>query len=179
MLDLSTKFDESWQGKLFWKDGTPRTTALEYQGLLMSPCCEAGELTCLSCHSMHHSDPNDQLRFGDSLQLPVVQQNLACTQCHDNYKSDEQLQRHTRHAPQTPGSLCYNCHMPWQAYSLLNRVRSRRISNPSAAVTDEFGIPNACNQCHVDKTLEWTQKSLALWKGPTTDPSQRITATCR
>ena len=55
--------------------------------------------------------------------------------------------------------------MPCQAYSLLKRVRS----NPSAAVTDEFGIPNACNQCHVDKTLEWTHKSLALWNGPATD----------
>ena len=31
-LDLSTRFDESRQGQLFWKDGTPRNTALEYQG---------------------------------------------------------------------------------------------------------------------------------------------------
>ena len=41
--------------------GTCRVGGDEYLGLLASPCHRNGELACLSCHSMHSSDPNDQL----------------------------------------------------------------------------------------------------------------------
>jgi hypothetical protein len=29
----------------------------------------------------------------------------------------------------------------------------------------QFGVPNACNLCHLDKSLEWTQNYLADWYG--------------
>jgi hypothetical protein len=60
--------------------------------------------------------------------------------------------------------------MPYQAYSLLKRVRSHRITLPSAVATARSGIPNACNQCHVDQTLHWTHRQLAEWQDMPAEP---------
>lgn len=164
-MDNTAKFDETKEGKYFWPEGTPRTTALEYQGVLLSACYQRGEMTCASCHGMHGTEPNDQLLFGDSAELSNAHQNQACTKCHKELTEPQTLLAHTRHEADSTGSLCYNCHMPFQAYSLLKRVRSHRVSNPNSLATAEHGLPNACNQCHVDKSLEWTHTTLAAWKG--------------
>ncbi len=164
-LDGAAQFDESKQGKYFWPDGTPRTTALEYQGVLLSACYQRGEMTCASCHGMHGTEANDQLLFGDSAGFSNAHQNQACTNCHKEFSEPAALLAHTHHQSESGGSLCYNCHMPFQAYSLLKRVRSHRISNPNSLTTAEHGVPNACNQCHVEKSLQWTHQTLADWTG--------------
>src|SRR2546430_13546483 len=44
----------------YWSDGTVRVSGREYNALIESPCFSKGAMTCLSCHSMHQSDPNWQ-----------------------------------------------------------------------------------------------------------------------
>jgi len=44
-------------------------------------------------------------------------------------------------------------------------MRSHQISSPSVATTLSTGRPNACNLCHLDKTLKWTSDYLAKWYG--------------
>ena len=58
----------------FWPDGHIRVTGREYNGLLESPCYQRGEMSCVSCHSMHKSDPDDQLarRHARQPSLPPV-----------------------------------------------------------------------------------------------------------
>ena len=63
------------------------------------------------------------------------------------------------------GSSCYNCHMPYTTYGLLKTIRSHPISSPSVKASVETGRPNACNLCHLDKTLAWTADALARWYG--------------
>jgi predicted CXXCH cytochrome family protein len=140
----------------FWGDGTPLTTALEYNGLARSACYENGQgkLSCLSCHTMHGEDPNFMLK-------PLMQTNEACYACHESYR--DRLSEHTHHAAQSAGSLCYNCHMPHLVYSLLTTHRSHRIEIPDVQVTRQTGKPHACNLCHLDKSLGWTQAQLASW----------------
>lgn len=140
----------------FWSDGMIRVAGREYNGLVESPCFVGGELSCMSCHSMHRSDPDDQL--GRSMEG-----NRACLQCHSDFEST--LESHTRHAPDSAGSLCYNCHMPHTSYALLKAVRSHQIDSPSVGATLETGRPNACNLCHLDKTLSWTSDQLVRWFG--------------
>ena len=118
--------DRQSAGKIdgrFWGDGTPLTTALEYQGMAMSACYQngKGQLRCLTCHSMHQSDPNHQLKDG-------MRTNAACYSCHETYRSC--LAEHTHHEADSPGSLCMNCHMPHQVYSLLDTHRTHRITIP-------------------------------------------------
>ena len=55
-----TRFD--WDA--FWDDGTVRTVGREYNGLAVSPCASKGKLQCTSCHEMHGSDPENQLKPG-------------------------------------------------------------------------------------------------------------------
>jgi predicted CXXCH cytochrome family protein len=138
----------------FWGDGTPLTTALEYNGMALSACYQKGQggLSCLSCHAMHGDDPNFLLK-------PGMQTNEACYQCHEDYRS--RLTAHTRHAADSSGSLCYSCHMPHLVYSLLTTHRSHRIETPDVRVSLETGKPHACNLCHLDKSLGWTRDQLA------------------
>jgi hypothetical protein len=44
-------------------------------------------------------------------------------------------------------------------------VRSHTISSPSVATELATGRPNACNLCHLDRTLPWTADALQRWYG--------------
>ncbi len=149
--DFQAKFEHT-----FWNDGTCRVGGDEFNALAASPCYQRGELSCLSCHSLHESDPNDLLADG-------MRTNEACLQCHDAPRFREDLAQHTHHAPQSSGSLCYNCHMPHTSYALMTAMRSHRITSPRAMSIVRGSPPNACNLCHLDQTLGWTSKYLARW----------------
>lgn len=152
----------------FWSDGKVRVSGREYNGLLESPCFfKASEpsrtLSCFSCHTLHKApdDPrpvrewaNDQLGVG-------MDSDRACTQCHAPVASN--VPAHTRHAEGSSGSRCYNCHMPYTTYGLLKTIRSHTVSSPSVAESVDTGRPNACNLCHLDKTLRWTSDALGTW----------------
>jgi predicted CXXCH cytochrome family protein len=140
----------------FWPDGMVRVSGREYSGMLESGCFQRGELSCLSCHSLHASDPDDQLGAG-------MDGDEACLQCHDSYR--ETIEEHTRHPATSSGSRCYNCHMPHTTYGLLSAIRSHWIDSPSAAVSVATGRPNACNLCHLDRTLDWTADHMTEWYG--------------
>src|SRR5262249_104019 len=67
---------------------------------------------------------------------------------------------HTKHQADSAGSSCYNCHMPFTTYGLLKTIRSHQISSPTVQATLQTGRPNACNLCHLDKTLGWSAEHL-------------------
>lgn len=140
----------------FWPDGTCRVGGDEYQGLLETPCFQRGTMSCLSCHSMHESDPNDML-------ARQMEGNEACLQCHEDFRGN--VAAHTHHGANSSGSLCYNCHMPHTTFALLKAIRSHRVDSPSAAVSASTGRPNACNLCHLDRSLAWTAEHLSDWYG--------------
>jgi hypothetical protein len=55
--------------------------------------------------------------------------------------------------------------MPFTSYALFKGIRSHRIDSPSAEKSLVGGKPNACNLCHLDRTLRWTADHLADWYG--------------
>lgn len=142
----------------FWPDGMVRVSGREMNGLVESKCFEGGKLSCVTCHSMHDADPDDQL-------TRKAQGNVACIMCHGAYASQEGLTRHTRHAEGSAGSDCRNCHMPHTTYGVLGAIRSHQITRPTAAETLDHGRPNACNICHLDRPLSWTARQLNAWYG--------------
>lgn len=146
-------FKNSW-----WDDGTILVGGREYTAMQSVPCFTRGDMSCLSCHSMHHSDPNDQLK-------PGMEGAAACVQCHDEPLYTERVAEHTRHAPDSSGSNCLNCHMPHTTYALFSGIRNHTISSPSVASSVRHATPNACNLCHLDRTLAWTQDRLVEWYG--------------
>lgn len=140
----------------FWKDGMGRVSGREYNSLVASPCFKGGKFTCISCHSLHESEPADLLAANR-------QGNQACLQCHPKFQETQALVQHTHHAIGSTGSDCYNCHMPHTTYGILTAIRSHQISSPRVAEEQATGRPNACNLCHLDKSLGWTADHLAQW----------------
>jgi hypothetical protein len=69
--------------------------------------------------------------------------------------------------------------MPYTTYGLLKGIRSHEIDSPSVATSLTTGRPNACNQCHLDETLEWSADHLQAWfdePKPELDADQRSVA---
>lgn len=149
----------------FWPDGMVRVSGREYNGLLETPCYQKGTMSCLSCHSMHpHADdrrPREE--WVDDQLEPDMRGNRACVQCHGGFASEDLLVAHTRHPPRSAGSTCYNCHMPHTTLGLMKAMRSHTVDSPNVATSVAAGRPNACNLCHLDRTLAWTAEHLSDW----------------
>ena len=140
----------------FWPDGMVRVSGREYTALRESACARRGELSCVSCHTMHRSDPDDQLKAG-------MDGDAACSPCHDAVRDAGTA--HTHHAAESEGSRCQNCHMPYSTFGLLKSIRSHLIDRPSVARAVATGRPDACSLCHVDRPLAWTADWLGRWYG--------------
>ena len=149
----------------FWADGMIRVTGREFNGLVESPCFQRGEMSCFSCHSMHKAadDTRPDADWTDDQLKPRMRTNHACLQCHAEYESDAALTAHTHHLSDSRGSECQNCHMPNSTYGLLKMTRSHQISSPGTHETLSTGRANACNLCHLDRTLPWADNHLAEW----------------
>ena len=145
----------------FWPDGTPRLSAYEYQGLLLSPCYDDGQgMSCGTCHTMHGEQPSMQLR-------PGADTDSACLgSCH----TPATLEGHGGH--ETVG--CQDCHMPRTTYGLLRGMISHRITSPDpGALAGREDMPDACTQCHVDRTRAWAASAaLSLGLQGTGGPPQ-------
>jgi hypothetical protein len=164
---------------MFWPDGMVRGSGREFGALLESPCFKGGDMSCLSCHTMHKpaDDPRSLEEWANDQLKQDMDGNTACASCHPALVAD--VSAHTRHEPDSAGSLCYNCHMPYTTYGLLKGIRSHEIDSPSVATSLATGRPNACNQCHLDQTLEWSADHLQAWfdePKPELDADQRSVA---
>lgn len=143
----------------FWPDGTPRLSAYEYQGLLLSPCYadgEAGGLGCGHCHAMHGDQPDGQVRAGRTGQG-------ACIDCHAvaELGNADSPGGHGGHVGLAAVD-CLDCHMPRTTYGLLEGMISHRITSPDpGALLGRADQPDACTQCHVDRSRAWAAGSMA------------------
>jgi hypothetical protein len=138
----------------YWSDGTMRLAGREFTAMRDAGCYLNDNISCTSCHSMHtYEDTADQLS-------PEMTSSKACLQCHSEYEDTDRMAEHTHHDPAAAGSNCLNCHMPYTSFGLLKSIRSHRIDSPSLKALDR---PNACNLCHLDKSLDWTNDVLHEW----------------
>jgi len=142
-----------------------RTRTFAYQdGHLASACYLAGTMTCVDCHEPHGQAYRDVAgralasRFDDA----------QCLACHP---SKEPVQEHTFHRPESPGSRCVSCHMPFRQHPLLGEsVRFTRsdhtISIPRPAFDAALKLESACAQCHVERSPAELQRQVEQWWGP-------------
>ncbi len=121
-------------------------------------------VSCSHCHDPHTAKPK-------------LQGNALCLQCH---RTQEQgpahpafpsaagsydTPQHHHHAAGTPGAQCTACHMPAKNYMIVQPRpdHSLRIPRPDLSLT--LGTPNACNQCHADKSAQWAADAVTTWYG--------------
>jgi hypothetical protein len=148
----------------FWGDGMIRVTGREFNGVQASPCFRGGEFSCISCHEMHLDSPGQTSiqEWARTAQLkPKMDSDAACLQCHQTMAAN--ITAHTHHDENSSGSRCYNCHMPRTTFGLLHAIRSHQVSSPTVKESIDYGRPNACNLCHLDRTLAWTAEKLGAW----------------
>jgi predicted CXXCH cytochrome family protein len=139
----------------YWPDGRPRRFSNDAIGLWQSACFLRGGATCTTCHRDPHLPNVDR-----SPQLAPAN-NALCTQCHDAI--GRQLASHTRHAADSAGSSCVECHMPKTVISLNSTMRDHTLSLPTPENTVALNIPNACNECHTQNTPVWAVNVLNAW----------------
>jgi cytochrome c554/c'-like protein len=153
----------------FWPDGQVRVSGRELNAHVRSPCYLEGEgertLTCFSCHELHpdtgDTRPLEEWRVHQL--KPAMRTNEGCTQCHAELAAPEARDAHSHHSPESVS--CHDCHMPHTVWGLLKAIRSHEISTPSVQESLKAERPNACNLCHLDRSLGWTAKHLEEWYG--------------
>jgi len=134
---------------LYFPDGQLRDEVYEYGSFLQSRMFHEG-VTCSDCHEPH----SQKLRVpGDGV----------CLQCHETEKY--QTSAHLRHAPETAGAQCVSCHMPTRTYMVVDPRRDHSILIPRPDLSVSLGVPNACNNCHADKSAQWAADEIKSWHG--------------
>lgn len=120
-------------------DGQIKDEDYVYGSFVQSKMYHNG-VKCTDCHNAH------------SLKLKQTGNNL-CITCHVSEKYNNKS--HHYHQPNTEGAQCINCHMTGKFYmgNDFRRDHSFRIPRPDQTV--KYGTPNACNNCHKDKSPEW------------------------
>jgi HEAT repeat protein len=147
---LPQDHDPAW-----YLDGSTRRFSNDTLGLWMSRCFLEGGVTCVDCHIDPHDteiEKNEKIRPESS---------EICTRCHEAIGKD--VSAHTRHEESSAGSSCVECHMPRNVLSIKAKIRDHGIGLPAPENTERHGIPNACNNCHQDRTPAWAALTLDEW----------------
>jgi len=124
---------------LYHPDGQQRDEVFNWGSFLSSRMHEQG-VTCGDCHDPH----------GGKLHAPG---NAVCAQCHAAAKYDAPA--HHFHEPDTAGAACASCHMKTDTYMVVDPRHDHSFRIPRPDRTVALGTPNACNQCHADRTADW------------------------
>lgn len=122
----------------YFLDGQIRDEDYVYASFVQSKMYRLG-ISCKDCHDVH------------SMKLKKEGNNL-CLSCHvPKYDTYE----HHYHKANTEASQCINCHMTGRTYmgNDFRRDHSFRVPRPDQSVN--FNTPNACNNCHDDKSATW------------------------
>ncbi|TYO64287.1 tetratricopeptide repeat protein [Bradyrhizobium hipponense] len=111
----------------------------------------AAGVTCSDCHEPH------------SAKLRASSEGV-CLQCHapDKYADA----RHRRHASVDPPPTCISCHMPARTYMVVDPRHDHSFRIPRPDLSGTLATPNACNDCHRDKSPQWAAAAVEEWFGP-------------
>ncbi|HET7032431.1 MAG TPA: tetratricopeptide repeat protein [Casimicrobiaceae bacterium] len=143
---------------LYWDDGQMRDEVYNWGPFVQSKMYAKG-VTCSDCHDPH------------SLRLRAVG-NAVCAQCHRTEKYD--VEAHTHHAAGSAGAACAACHMPTTTYMLIDPRHDHSIRIPRPDLSANLGTPNACNNCHANRSPQWAATAIAQWTGRTPVGYQRF-----
>ena len=131
----------------YFIDGQIKDEDYEYGSFLQSKMYSRG-VTCMNCHDAH------------SMQVKV-QGNALCGSCHSPATYD--LPSHTFHKLGSTGAQCVNCHMPVTTYMVVDDRRDHSIRIPRPDLSLSLKTPNACNKCHIDKSVQWAADNFMKW----------------
>jgi len=135
----------------YYADGQANDEDYNYTSFTESKMFRQG-VKCTNCHEPHTA----------KLLFPG---NQLCAQCHAKTTYDNPS--HTFHPIGSTGAECKNCHMPGKFYMGIDFRYDHVFRVPRPDLSVQFGTPNACNNCHQNKTALWASEAVKKWYGPT------------
>ena len=133
---------------LYQADGQMLDEVYNYGSFKQSKMFAAG-VTCSDCHEPHSA----KLRApGDGV----------CLQCH----ASEKYAANSHHGHGSASPACASCHMPTRTYMVVDQRHDHSFRIPRPDLSSTLGAPNACNDCHSDKSFEWAASAIERWHGP-------------
>lgn len=134
----------------YFPDGQIKGEVYVYGSFLQSKMFKEG-VKCTDCHDPH------------TLELKAsIEDNSLCMSCHEpRYNTP----KHHFHEQNTEASRCVNCHMTGRYYMEVDFRRDHSFRIPRPDQSEQFGMPNACNDCHDQKTAEWAADAVERWYG--------------
>ena len=134
---------------LYHADGQIQDEVYVYGSFLQSKMYQHG-VTCSDCHNPH----------SNALKQPGEQ---VCYQCHNakQYASNS----HHFHDDQSTGASCVECHMPATTYMQVDARHDHSFRIPRPDLSVKLGTPNACTNCHDQKTAQWAADTVQQWYG--------------
>jgi predicted CXXCH cytochrome family protein len=140
---------------LYHPDGQIIDEVYVYGSFLQSKMYAKG-VRCSNCHEPH----SGALRAAG---------NAVCAQCHSPAgnaefpslkPTDYDAPAHHFHQPGSAGSQCTSCHMIERVYMGIDGRRDHSFRVPRPDLSVALGTPNACTDCHQDKTAQWAAREV-------------------
>ena len=146
---LDTHVPSVLTDQLYHHDGQVDEEDYVYGSFVQSKMYHAG-VRCTDCHHPH-------------TMKPLAAGNALCVRCHvpQNYDTIE----HHHHPVGSTGASCVECHMPHKTYMVVDDRRDHSIRIPRPDLSKKLNAPNACNQCHEDKDIDWATDAFHEWWG--------------
>ena len=132
---------------LYEADGQMRDEVYVWGSFLQSRMHAAG-VTCSDCHDPH------------SLALRA-EGNALCAHCHRPQAFD--VPAHHHHGVDSAGARCVACHMPARTYMVIDMRHDHSFRVPRPDLSVSIGAPNACTDCHTDRSAGWARDAVAGW----------------
>ena len=134
---------------LYNDDGTNNDEDYVYGSFLQSKMYNKG-VTCKDCHNVH----SGELKGGKE---------NVCFQCHmpSKYKTTD----HHKHKVDGTGASCISCHLPKITVMVVDPRSDHSMRIPRPDISVKTGAKNACNNCHTDKSNQWSLTAFKKWYG--------------
>lgn len=148
---------------LYYPDGQILDEVYVYGSFLQSKMYAKG-VSCTNCHEAHTADLK-------------AEGNGVCTQCHSEAENPDFPSLKTKlyddpshhfHQPDTAGAQCKSCHMIERVYMGVDGRRDHSFRIPRPDVAALTGSPDACTDCHTDRSPGWAAEVL-VQKYPDSD----------
>ena len=156
---------------MYFPDGQILEEVYVYASFLQSKMYHR-EVKCSDCHDVHSIK---LIKKGNDLCLQCHRANVYDKKEHHFHKKPGEKGDPIKHADGKiikvgEGAECVKCHMPGRYYMGIDYRpdHSIRVPRPDLSIANK--IPNACNQCHKDKTDDWSVEYMTKWYGQKSRP---------
>lgn len=148
---LDSHLPATLDASLYHADGQVEGEVYEYGSFAQSRMHAAG-VVCSDCHEPH----SGRLR---------AEGNAVCATCHQPAVFDTPAHHH--HAAGSDAARCASCHMPARTFMQVDVRHDHSFRVPRPDLDAALGTPDACTDCHRDRSPTWAADTIRTWYGST------------